>query len=107
MATYQMPLVIGQNLSVYFNLDSYSAVTYDLQSGYALQDYNMRTHALYIPNSGYFTYFLMDIKNTTNEILSTFEHNTVVDKEAYISATYPVNGTVWYKNGTKTVYSTE
>lgn len=101
MATYQMPVTIGQNLSKYLNWDSYTATTYDLQSGYALENYNFRTHAMWIEPNTYFSYYMMDIANTTGEVLSTFNHTTAVDIDTFTTLMYPANGTVTYKAGVK------
>jgi len=101
MATYQLPLTIGQNLTTYLNLDSYSAITYDLQSGYALRQMDFRTHALYISSTGYFSQFFSKIQGTTGEILSLYNMTSMVDANSFVSAIYPSNGTIIYENGVK------
>ena len=47
MATYNMPVMVGQNYSSMFaNMDSYHEATYDVLSGYALSQTEYRTHYL-------------------------------------------------------------
>jgi len=59
LATYQLPVKIGQGISTYTNWASYSNNTYDLQSGYAMTTTDFRSH--FLLTEGYFGPFFTQL----------------------------------------------
>lgn len=92
MATYNMPMIVGQNLTEYNNLDTETNITFDLQSGYALGFNSFRSHFLVI--NGYFAYFFNPMKSDTFELVSSYNHTVAVNVTTFVGLIYPGNGTV-------------
>jgi len=72
--TYQLPLQITQNLTSYSLYDSYNEVTYDLQSGYALSQSDIRLHTLH--TGGYFGPFFEIIAANEGVVPSMYNLTT-------------------------------
>lgn len=57
-------------------------------------------------SGSYWSYFFNPIDDTVHQVVSTFNHTTMVNQDMFVAMMYPANGTVTYESGTQNITST-